>query len=88
MSVTLTLQDDLAVLLQAEAEEQHQPLPVVAAALLRRALTSRPPGKSPASTPFRVQPHRGTFVTGIRADKLNRLADELDSEAFLGRDAP
>jgi len=85
MSVTLTLQDDLAALLQAEAEEQHQPLPEVAAALLRRALTSRPPGKRPTAMPFRVQPHRGTLASGLRADKLNRLADELDSEDFLSR---
>ena len=77
MSVTLTLHDDLVALLQAEAEEQHQPLPEVAVALLRRALASRMRGQSPTKAPFRIRPHHGTLASGIRTDKLNQLADEL-----------
>ena len=85
MSLTLTLQDDVAALLQAEAEQQHQPLAKVATTLLLQALTSRRIPKKPSGATFRVQPHPGTLAPGVRPDKLNRLADELYTEALMNR---
>lgn len=84
MPLTLTLQDDVAALLEAEASQQRQSVPVVASNLLRRALAAKP--AVPATEePFRIQPHRAVFAPGIAPVKLNRLADELDAEAFFSR---
>ena len=57
----------------------------VATTLLLQALTSRPTSKKLSGATFRVQPHPGTLAPGVRPDKLNRLADELDTEALLNR---
>ena len=88
MSLTLTLQDDVAALLEAEASQQRQPVPVLASNLLRRALAAKPAAPPPSQEPFRIQPHPGKIAADIPPVKLNRLADELDTEARLKRQAP
>ncbi len=85
MSFTLTLQDDVAALLRAEAEQRKQPITDVAVALLRRALAARPSSAAPLTAPFSIHPHRAVFAPGIDVTKLNRLADDLDTEAFIDR---
>jgi hypothetical protein len=72
MPATLTIDDDLAGLLDAAAGVRGQPRSDVAAAIIRRALC-RPPVQ-PAARPFRVEPHGGRFAPGIDIQKLNRLA--------------
>ena len=86
MPTTLTLDDDLARLLSAAARQKGQPVTEVAANLLRAALGKPAPVPAPTE-PYRIHPHNGTFAPGVPLTKLNRLADELDTEAFLARQA-
>ncbi|WP_395747292.1 hypothetical protein [Prosthecobacter sp.] len=84
MPTTLTLDDDLAGLLQAAAQQKGQPVAEVAFSLLRAAL-GKPAQALPSPIPFRIRPHDGVFAPGVSLQKLNRLADELDMDAFLTR---
>ncbi len=86
MPTILTLDDDLARLLSAAAQRKGQPVTEVAANLLRAALGKPAPVSAPTE-PYRIHPHNGTFAPGLALNKMNRLADELDTEAFLGRQA-
>lgn len=84
MPTTLTLDDDLAGLLRAAAQQKGQPVAEVAFSLLRTAL-GKPAQALPVTAPFRIRPHQGVFAPGIPLQKLNQLADELDADAFLAR---
>ncbi|MDI1310577.1 hypothetical protein [Prosthecobacter sp.] len=84
MPTTLTLDDDLAGLLRAAAQQKGQPVAEVAFSLLRTAL-GKPTHMAASSTPFRIRPHQGIFAPGLPLQKLNRLADQLDVDAFLAR---
>lgn len=86
MPTTITIDDDLAGLLQSAAQQKGRPVTEVAATLLRSAL-GKPVTKTARTTPYRIHPHHGAFAPGISLTKLNRLADELDTDAFLGRQA-
>jgi hypothetical protein len=82
MATTLTLDDDLSSQLCSEAQQKGKPVAELAMNILRSALRKSP--QAPASRePFRIRPHSGVFAPGISLQKLNRLADELDTEAFL-----
>ena len=84
MPTTLTLDDDLAGLLLTAAQQKGKPVAEIAMNLLRSALGK--PSPTPATTePFRIRPHNGVFAPGVPLKKLNRLADDLDTEAFLNR---
>ena len=85
MSATLMLDDDLEAMLRDEACQSGRPVAEIAAALLRTALAK--PARRASATAFRIQPHQGVFAPGINIQKLNQLADELDTEAFLARQA-
>ena len=90
MPTTLILDDDLARLLTTAAQQKGQPVTEVAANLLRAALGKTALAPTSASAPtetYRIHPHNGTFAPGVPLTKMNRLADELDTEAFLTRQA-
>ena len=72
MPTTLTLDDDLAGLLSAAAQQKGQPVTEVAANLLRAAL-GKPAPASTAVEPYRIHPHNGTFAPGVPLQKMNRL---------------
>lgn len=81
MRTTLTLDDDLAGLLQTRARELGIPFREMVNRAIRAGLgeLARPaPGTAP-----RTQPHSFGFKPGIDLDKLNQLADELEAEAFV-----
>lgn len=86
MPTTLTIDDDLSVLLQAAAQEKGKPVTELASTLLRSAL-GKPVPKHASATPYRIHPHHGVFAPGIPLKKLNRLADELDTDTFLALQA-
>jgi len=85
MRTTLTLDEDVAQALQQLASAQGSSFKDTVNGVLRRGLGSgEKPG--PERTPFRVQSAPRGFRPGIDPLKLNQLADELASEAFLERD--
>lgn len=80
MRTTLTLDPDVARLLEDEVHRQRKPFKEVVNEALRRGLT-QPSRKSPAK--YRVVPHQARLQPGIATDSLNRLADELEDDALL-----
>jgi hypothetical protein len=81
MRTTLTLDPDVARMLEEEAHRQRRPFKQVVNEAIRRGLAPR--AVSPAVRPYRVRPHRTTMRPGIDPGALNRLADELEDEAAV-----
>jgi hypothetical protein len=80
MRTTLTLDPDVARLLEEEAHRQRKPFKQVVNEAIRRGLAPAP-GKRP--TRYRVRPHKTTLQPGVDGDALNRLADELEVDSAL-----
>ena len=80
MRTTLTIEPDVEQLLQQEMRRTDRSMKVVVNDALRRGLGAR--GKPPKLPRFRIEPHAFSFKTGIDADRLNRLVDELEAEEF------
>lgn len=79
MRTTLTIDDDLAALLQARARETGLSFKETVNRAIRAGLgqAARPAGPAPKTVP-----HAFGFRPGIDTDKLGQLADELEAEAF------
>jgi hypothetical protein len=75
MRITLTLDPDVARMLEAEAHRQRKPFRQVLNDTIRRGLA--PSGRT-ASGRYQVEPHKTTLRAGIDSHALNRLADELE----------
>jgi hypothetical protein len=80
MRTTLTLDPDVARMLEEEAHRQHKSFKEVVNAALRRGLSAPP---SRRSKPFRVVPHDARLRPGLDRAGFNRLADELEDEAVV-----
>lgn len=83
MRTTLTLDADVARMLEEEAHRQRKPFKQVVNEAIRRGLAPRPAGRTPA--PYRVRPHATTLRPGIDAQAFNRLADEVEDEAVIDK---
>ncbi len=83
MRTTLTLDPDVARLIEAEVHRRRAPFKQVVNDALRVALSAKRRGKGTRA--FRVTPHRTKLRPGIDAGKLNQLADELEDEAILAK---
>ena len=80
MRTTLTLDPDVARLLDEEVHRQRKPFKEVVNDALRRGLTQSP--RRPAAK-FRIVPHEARLQAGIATDRMNRLADELEDEGVV-----
>ena len=80
MRTTLTLDDDLAGLLQERARQLGLPFKVLVNRTLRAGLGSV--ARRPQQPP-KTLPHSYGFRPGVDLDKLNQLADELEVDAFV-----
>ena len=83
MRTTLTLDDDIADALKEQARLLNAPFKRVVNDALRRGLS---PGVQEDRPVFRVRPLPGGFRPGVDPLKLNQLNDELEIQAFIGRD--
>lgn len=81
MRTTLTLDPDVAKLLEAEVHRARKPLKQVVNAALRRGLGS----PRPRAKPYRTRVHEAELAPGIDRGRLNALVDELEVEAALSR---
>jgi hypothetical protein len=81
MRTTLTLDPDVARLLEEEAHRQRKPFKQVVNEAIRRGLAPAPGPRSQKR--YRVRPHKTTLRPGIDAASLNRLVDELEDEAII-----
>jgi hypothetical protein len=84
MRTTLTLDPDVARLLEEEAHRQRKPFKQVVNDAIRRGLAPRPPGL-PARKRYRVRPHKTALRPGIDAGSFNKLVDELEDEAVAAK---
>jgi hypothetical protein len=80
MRTTLTLEADVARMLEEEAHRQRKPIKQVVNEALRRGLAPRGGGQMPR---YQVRPHSTSLRPGIDAQAFNRLADEMEDEAVL-----
>jgi hypothetical protein len=86
MRTTLTLDDDVAKLIDEEAHRSRKPFKQVVNDALRRGLA---PNVQPRSKQaYRVRPHAARLLPGIDRARLNALADELEDAAVLAKAAP
>lgn len=83
MRTTLTLEPDVAKLIEQEAHRQRKPIKQIVNEALRRGLTS--PGLSRGRKRFRVHPHPTALRPGIDVASLNQLVDELEDEALVDK---
>jgi hypothetical protein len=81
MRTTLTIDDDLAAILERERSRKGVTFKEMVNTIIRRGLASEQ--VIPAPHTIRTRPHRFGFKPGVDLDKLNQLSDELESEAFV-----
>ena len=81
MRTTLTLEPDVAQLLEEEMHRPRKPFKQGVNEAIRRGLAPAP--AAPSQGRFRVEPHETTLRPGIDAGSLNRLVDELEDEAVI-----
>jgi hypothetical protein len=81
MRTTLTLDDDIAKILQRRARELDKSFKEVVNATLRNGLAKEdlPVARRPVP---KVVPRNLGLKAGIDPDKLNQLVDELEAEEF------
>jgi hypothetical protein len=80
MRTTLTLDPDVARMVDEEVHRVRKPLKQVVNDALRRGLTSG--AKAPRSR-YRVRPHVARLLPGLDRGRLNALADQLEDEVVL-----
>lgn len=83
MRTTLTLDDDVVRLISDAQHRERKTFRQVVNEALRRGLTV----STPDLPPYRVRAHHSAVRPGIDVTALNRLADELEDDALLGRSA-
>jgi hypothetical protein len=81
MRTTLTLDPDVAQLLEEEAHRRRLPWKQVVNDAIRRGLAVRSP--SSKDKRYRVTPHKTKLRAGIDPTSFNKLVDELEDDATL-----
>lgn len=79
MRTTLTIDDDLAAILERETKRKGMSFKDLVNSALRRGLVAEQLVANKKQVVTR--PHRFGFKPGIDLDKLNQFADELEVEA-------
>jgi spore germination protein GerM len=80
MRTTLTLDPDVARLVEDAVHRERVSTKQVINDALRRALG---PAASQTVEPYQVQPHSSELRPGVDLTSLNRLADELETDAII-----
>ncbi len=85
MRTTLTLDADVARLVEEAVHRERRPMKQVINDALRRALAPR----RLAAAPYQLIPHESAVRPGLDLAGFNRLADEFDDDgAVIGRTRP
>ena len=81
MRTTVTLDSDAEALLRQEMNRRRLSFKAALNEAIRRGL--HPAGRA-GGKPYRVKPFRSGYRPGVDRLRLNQLADELDTDGFLG----
>lgn len=81
MRTTLTLDDDVARLVEDAMYREHLSMKQVVNQALRQALTPHVARQEP----YRLVPHDSAVRPGFDVAGFNRLADELEDETVMDR---
>ena len=85
MRTTLTIDDDLAGILQRKARELDKPFKELVNTALRKGLAEN---LSQKKVKIAVRPHDfGAARAGLDMDRLNQFVDELEVEDYLRKAA-
>lgn len=79
MRTTLTIDEDVAQLIEDTVHRDRRPMKQVINDALRRALSPQPERQEP----YHLTPHDSAVRPGFDPAGFNRLTDELDDEAIL-----
>lgn len=82
MRTTLTIDDDVARLIDDAVHRERRPIKQVINDALRRGLRTSSPA---AREPYHYEPHSTTLRPGLDVTGFNRLADELEDDAVLAK---
>ena len=82
MRTTLTIDADVAKLLDDEVHRTRKTFKQVVNDAIRRGLS--PSVRATASVPYRIKPHTAKLAAGLDGERLNALVDELEDAAILG----
>lgn len=82
MRTTLTLDSDVARMVNEEVHRVRRPFKEVVNDALRRGLSS--PQAQRRQKRYRVRPHVARLLPGIDRARLNALADEQEDAAIVG----
>lgn len=85
MRTTLTLEPAVAERLKREAAQTERSFKEVVNDALKRGLNMAPPKKR---KPFKVKPIQSAYHGGVDRMSFNRLADELEIEAWIAKHGP
>jgi hypothetical protein len=85
MRTTLTLDPDVARMIEEEVHRARKPFKQVVNELLRRGLEPRTRKRD--TKPYQVTPHAARLLPGIDRGRLNALADELEDHAVFAKTA-
>jgi hypothetical protein len=83
---TLTLDPDVARLIEEAVHRERRPFKQVVNDALRRGLAPAPSSRH--SEPYKLVPHASSLRPGVDLTALNRLVDELEDEAILSATRP
>jgi hypothetical protein len=76
---TLTLDDDVAKLLEKEVRRTGEPFKVTVNQLLRRGLAS---SQQPQSKPFKVTPWKMGLPPGLSYDNIHELLEAIEGPDY------
>jgi hypothetical protein len=81
MRTTLTLDDDVARLVEDAIHREHRPMKQIINDALRRALAPR----FARQERYHLAPHESAIRPGFDLSGFNRLADELEDMAIMDK---
>lgn len=79
MRTTLTLDEDVARLIEEEVHRSRTSMKLVVNAAIRTALAA----KQERREPYRTRVHHAVLAPGLDVSGFNRLADELEDEVII-----
>ena len=83
MRTTLTLDPDVARLIEEEVHRQRRPFKQIINDALRRGLAGQ--GRRRGTGAYRLPPHHASLRSGLNPAGLNRLADELEHDESVAK---